>query len=39
MMYIEHDAFSGCDKLTIYAPTGSYAEAYAKENNIPFEAL
>ena len=24
--------------LTIYAPAGAYAEQYAKENNIPFEA-
>ncbi len=30
--------FDGCDKLTIYAPSGSYAEQYAKENNIPFVA-
>jgi hypothetical protein len=28
----------GCRKLTIYAPAGSYAEQYAKENNIPFVA-
>ena len=31
-------AFSGCSKLTIHAPAGSYAEQYAKEKNIPFEA-
>ncbi len=31
-------AFIGCDKLTIHAPAGSYAEQYAKENNIPFVA-
>ena len=30
--------FCACSKLTIYAPVGSYAEAYAKENNIPFVA-
>lgn len=30
--------FFGCDKLTIHAPAGSYAETYAKENNIPFVA-
>jgi len=30
--------FSGCEKLTIHAPAGSYAETYAKENNIPFVA-
>lgn len=29
-------AFFGCKNLTIYAPVGSYAETYAKENNIPF---
>ncbi len=30
-------AFLGCEYLTIHAPAGSYAETYAKENNIPFE--
>ena len=30
--------FKGCTNLTIYAPTGSYAETYAKENNISFVA-
>ena len=30
--------FMGCKNLTIYAPAGSYAEKYAKENNIPFVA-
>ena len=25
-------------KLTIHAPAGSYAEQFAKENNIPFIA-
>ncbi len=35
---IENDAFHWCDKLTIHAPAGSYAEQYAKENNIPFVA-
>ena len=34
--YIDYVAFSGCEKLCIHAPTGSYAETYAKENNIPF---
>ena len=29
-------AFTGCEKLCIHAPAGSYAETYAKENNIPF---
>ncbi len=33
------DAFDGCDSLTIRGYTGSYAETYAKENEIPFEAL
>ena len=32
------DAFKDCTKLTIHAPAGSYAETYAKENNIPFVA-
>jgi len=31
-------AFWGCSNLTIHAPIGSYAESYAKENNIPFVA-
>ncbi len=29
-------AFLDCPKLSIMAPRGSYAEEYAKENNIPF---
>ena len=35
---IGYEAFSYCSNLTIYAPAGSYAETYAKENNIPFVA-
>ena len=31
-------ALCGCEKLTIHAPAGSYAEQYAKENNIPYVA-
>ena len=31
-------AFRNCRFLTIHAPAGSYAERYAKENNIPFVA-
>ena len=31
-------AFDGCTNMTIHAPAGSYAEQYAKENNIPFVA-
>lgn len=31
-------AFLGCEKLTIHAPAGSYAEEYAKENEISFAA-
>ena len=34
--YILKDAFNCCPKLTIYAPKGSYAEEYAKKNNISF---
>jgi hypothetical protein len=30
-------AFLDCRKLTIHAPKGSYAEQYAKENEIYFE--
>lgn len=29
-------AFDKCPNLTIHAPAGSYAETYAKENDIPF---
>ena len=32
---IGDSAFSGCTNLTIYCEQGSYAETYAKENNIP----
>ena len=35
---IGENAFYGCDKLYIHAPVGSYAEQYAKENNMPFVA-
>ena len=33
---IGEDAFAKCENMTISAPSGSYAEKYAKENNIPF---
>ncbi len=33
---IGYFAFEGCPNLTIHAPKGSFAEAYAKENEIPF---
>lgn len=33
-----NSSFDDCDNLTIYAPAGSYAEQYAKDNNIPFVA-
>lgn len=32
-------AFEDCEKLTIHAPAGSFAEEYAKKNKIKFEAL
>ena len=35
---IEESVFESCPKLTIHAPSGSCAEQYAKEYNIPFEA-
>ena len=35
---IGEDAFEGCDNLTIYGKSDSYAETYAKDNNIPFKA-
>ena len=34
IVLIGDSAFSFCDVLTIYAPSGSVAEAYAIENNI-----
>ena len=34
----ETRTFFGCENLVIYAPEGSYAQKYALENNIPFEA-
>ena len=33
---ISWNSFSDCVKLTIYGAVSSYAEAYAKENSIPF---
>ena len=33
---IEDFVFTGCEKLVIYTPAGSYAERYAKEHNINF---
>ena len=33
---IEENAFWNCSGITIHTPAGSYAETYAKENNIPF---
>lgn len=36
---IEEEAFQWCDNLTIYGSAGSYAEQYAKDNDIPFIAV
>ena len=36
---IDRGAFYRCPNVTIHAPAGSYAETYAKENNIPFVAV
>ena len=36
---IEDNAFDCCEDLTIHAPEGSYAQSFAKENNIPFIAI
>ena len=33
---IAEDSFSACNRLTIHAPAGSFAEEYAKKNNISF---
>lgn len=35
---IGDNAFRGCPKLSIHASVGSCAEAYARENNLPFAA-
>ena len=35
---IATDSFGDCHKVTIHAPSGSYAEQYAIEHNIPFVA-
>ena len=37
--YIGENAFKGCDNLTMYGYEGSYAEDYAKANNIKFVSL
>ena len=39
MTSIGERAFSGCTNLTIYCYQGSYAEKYAKSNNIPYKYL
>lgn len=36
---IEDGAFENCPDLRIYAPAESFAEEYAKENNISFETV
>ena len=36
---IGDDSFSGCDKLTIYCYSGSYAERYAINHDIPIEYI
>lgn len=33
------NVFDFCKNLTISAPSGSYAQTYAKENNIPFKSI
>ena len=38
VMEIGKSAFIWCDKLTIKTKLGSYAEKFAKENNIPIVA-
>ncbi len=37
--YIEDIAFTGCENLTILGYTNSYAEEFAKENNITFKSI
>ena len=36
---IAHNAFKNCSDFTIFGIAGSYAEQYAKENNIKFQAI
>lgn len=36
---IGENAFAECENITICAPVGSYAEAYAKENNIKIQTV
>ncbi len=36
---ISEEAFRGCSSLTIYCYAGSYAETYAKEQNIPYKII
>lgn len=36
---ISKSAFNGCNNLTIFGYSDSYAEAFAAENNIPFSAI
>lgn len=36
---IDKTAFSGCGALKIYGKAGSYAQTFASENHIPFEAV
>lgn len=39
VLHIAANAFNDCDHLTICGQKGSYAEQYARENSIPFQAL
>ncbi len=39
VIFIPNWSFDECPNLTIYGYTGSTAETYAKENNIPFQPL
>ncbi len=36
---IDNSAFDNCKKLTIHGNFGSYAQSYATQNNIPFNAI
>lgn len=33
---LHRETFRDCGSMTLYVPAGSYAEGYAKENNIPY---
>ena len=39
VVQIDNNPFADCADVTIYAPSNTFAEQYAKENGIPFIAI